>query len=223
MFPKYVPGRTCISLGRKHNYLKAGPNSVRCTECGSSRTVTGVASNQPSSPPVITTKTQKTKIDSKLDPQLVELVGRNWLTVQLLQAGLEVARPERDRGIDLIAYRDLDEKQQFLAYPIQMKAFLNEVFSIDPKYEKFPRLILAYVWNLADLTLTKCFALTFKEALQVADEMEYTKTASWLTGARSGKRGYFTSAPSKQLKDLLSPFEMSSPEKWSSKFNNVHD
>ena len=65
-------------------------------------------------------------MDSKLDTQLVELVGRNWLTVQPLQAGLEVARPERDRGIDLIAYRDLDEKQQFLAYPIQMKAFLNE-------------------------------------------------------------------------------------------------
>jgi len=172
---------------------------------------------------VISTETQKTKIDSKLDTQLVELVGRNWLTVQLLQAGLEVARPERDRGIDLIAYRDLDEKQQFLAYPVQMKAFLNEVFSIDPKYEKFPRLILAYVWNLADLTLTKCFALTFKETLQVADEMGYTKTASWLTGAGSGKRGYFTSAPSKQLKDLLSPFEMSSPEKWLSKFNNVHD
>ena len=55
------------------------------------------------------------------DPQLVELRGRNWLTSQLLQAGLEVARPERDRGIDLIAYRDIDEKQQFLAYPIQMK------------------------------------------------------------------------------------------------------
>jgi len=52
-----------------------------------------------------------------MDPQLVELAGRNWLTSQLLQAGLEVARPERDRGIDLIAYRDMDERNRFLAYP----------------------------------------------------------------------------------------------------------
>ena len=176
-FPRYVPGHTCITLGRNHNYVKAGQNSVRCTECGSSRTVAGAASNLPSCPPVISTETRKPKMDSKLDTQLVELVGRNWLTVQPLQAGLEVARPERDRGIDLIAYRDLDEKQQFLAYPIQMKAFLNEVFGIDPKYEKFPRLILAYVWNLANLTQTRCFALTFKEALQIAEGMGYTKTA----------------------------------------------
>lgn len=44
-----------------------------------------------------------------VDTQLVELAGRNWLASELLRAGLEVARPERDRGIDLIAYVDLDE------------------------------------------------------------------------------------------------------------------
>jgi len=148
---------------------------------------------------------------------LVELVGRNWLTSQLLRAGLEVALPERDRGIDLIAYRDLDEKQQFLAYPIQMKAATDEVFSIDRKYEKFPRLILAYVWNIGDSTRTKCFALTYEETIHIADKMEYTKTPSWQTGRR-----YSTTAPSKELKELLGPFEMSSPEKWLSKFNDSH-
>src|SRR5205085_571466 len=56
------------------------------------------------------------------DGQIVELRGRNWLVGELLRAGLEVARPERDRGIDLIAYADLDATGRFVARPIQMKA-----------------------------------------------------------------------------------------------------
>ena len=34
--------------------------------------------------------------------QVVELLGRNLLATALIRDGLEVARPERDRGIDLI-------------------------------------------------------------------------------------------------------------------------
>ncbi|MHB2036215.1 MAG: hypothetical protein ACYCPW_05680 [Nitrososphaerales archaeon] len=49
-----------------------------------------------------------------MDTQLVELAGRNWLTSELLKAGLEVARPERDRGIDLIAYVDRGGGRKFL-------------------------------------------------------------------------------------------------------------
>ncbi|SRR6266516_7140834 len=146
--------------------------------------------------------------ESRMDPQLVELAGRNWLTSQLLRAGLEVARPERDRGIDLIAYRDMDERHQFLAHPLQMKAATNEVFSIDRKYARFPSLILVYVWNLGDSARTKCFALTYAEAIQIADKMEYTKTPSWLTGGR-----YSTTAPSKRLREMLGPFAMS-PQRW---------
>jgi hypothetical protein len=153
-----------------------------------------------------------------MDSQLVELAGRNWLTSELLQAGLEVARPERDRGIDLIAYRDLDERQRFLAYPIQMKAATGEIFSLDPKYERFPRLILAYVWNLGNSTQTKCFALTFEAALGIADKMGWTKTDSWITGGRNKKRGYSTTAPSKRLRIMLAPFEMNH-EKWLSFFS----
>jgi len=132
-----------------------------------------------------------------MDKQLVEFVGRNWLTSQLLSAGLEVARPERDRGIDLIAYRDVGEKEHFLAYPIQMKAATRGVFSIDPKYEKFPRLILAYVWNLGDSARTTCFGLTYQQAIRAADEMGYTRTNSWQTGGRNKKRGYSTTRPSR--------------------------
>jgi len=40
--------------------------------------------------------------------QVIELLGRNRLTDELLGAVLEVAIPERDQGVDLIAYLDLD-------------------------------------------------------------------------------------------------------------------
>lgn len=38
-----------------------------------------------------------------LDSQSVEIIGRNFLVSQLVADGLEVTRPERDRGVDLIA------------------------------------------------------------------------------------------------------------------------
>jgi hypothetical protein len=84
-----------------------------------------------------------------MDSQVVELLGRNHLVGELLRAGLEVSLPLRDRGIDLIAYADLDERvKSFVARPIQMKASSSSSFSIDAKYAKFPELILAHVWHL---------------------------------------------------------------------------
>src|SRR5205823_3212242 len=103
----------------------------------------------------------------------------------LLRAGVEVARPERDRGIDLIAYFDLDETiGDFVACPIQMKAASERGFSISPKYEKFRRLLLVYVWFLNDQAKTVSYALTYAEALRTADAMGWTNKDSWLTGGR---------------------------------------
>ena len=71
-------------------------------------------------------------------------MGRNRLIEQLLEAGLEVALPLRDHGIDLIAYADRRDPS-FVACPIQMKAGTLKSFGIDRKYEKFPNLIHAFV------------------------------------------------------------------------------
>ena len=72
-----------------------------------------------------------------MDTQTIELIGRHRLMSELMHAGLEVALPMRDRGIDLIAYVDLSSKvRSFLATPIQMKAASTRSFSIDKKYEK---------------------------------------------------------------------------------------
>src|SRR5688572_10625974 len=106
------------------------------------------------------------------DTGMVELAGRHWLTSQLLRAGLEVAQPERDRGIDLIVYLDLDEGVgDFLACPIQMKAATDEPFSVQRKYERFRRLLLVYVVNLGDSTRTAAYAMTYPEAAQIVYAM----------------------------------------------------
>ena len=83
-----------------------------------------------------------------LDSQAVEILGRNALVNSLLAAGIEVARPERDHGIDLLAYLDTDiESGRFSAVPIQMKASRGGTFSLSRKYERFPDLVMAYVWK----------------------------------------------------------------------------
>jgi hypothetical protein len=147
-----------------------------------------------------------------MDSQLVELAGRNWLTYQLLSAGLEVARPERDRGIDLIAYLDIDETVgEFVACPIQMKASTNRDFSIYSKYGKFPRLILAYVWHIGEPNQTISYALTSGEAFQIAERKGYTKSPTWQDEGR-----YNNTKPGEEVLQLMEPYKMT-PTRWRSK------
>jgi len=145
------------------------------------------------------------------DSQKVELLGRNRLIDELLRDNLEIALPIRDRGIDLIAYVDSGEDvTAYAARPIQMKASWTRAFGIDRKYEKFPDLILAYVWHLDDRSRAVTYAMTFAEALGIADTMKWTATASWERG------GYSTSQPSAKLCELLEAFEMK-PGAWRSR------
>jgi hypothetical protein len=145
------------------------------------------------------------------DPQVVELLGRNLLVTELLRAGLEVALPIRDRGIDLIAYADTGEDvSEFGACPIQMKAASDASFSINSKYRVFPGLLIAYVWNVARASNAVSYALTHEEALAVAEQMGYTQTASWKAGIYSCTR------VGSRLLRLLEPYRMT-PEKWRAK------
>ena len=101
-----------------------------------------------------------------MDAQSVEIVGRNYLVSQLVRDGLEVARPERDRGVDLIACLDLDETGGgFVACPIQMKAASARQFGVARKYEKFSKLLFAYVWNVHEPGKACTYALTFPKRL----------------------------------------------------------
>jgi len=150
-----------------------------------------------------------------MEPQIVEVLGRNHLITELTRAGIEVAIPERDRGIDLIAYLDLPEKyNKFISVPIQMKAASKEVFSYNDKYEKFPNMLVVFVWNLNREDKTISYALTHREILKVAKEMDWDKTASWKAG------NYTTTKPSKKLLKLLSKYIMDA-KKWYDKIIQV--
>jgi|ERR1043166_3276022 hypothetical protein len=135
------------------------------------------------------------------DAQKVELLGRNRLIDELLRDNLEVAVPIRDRGIDLIAYADT-AVSSYVARPIQMKAAWTQAFGINRKYEKFPGLIIAYVWNLNDHTQAVTYAMSYAEAFSIAEGMGWTRTASWARG------GYSSNQPSRKLQGLLEPYKM---------------
>ena len=150
-----------------------------------------------------------------MDTQTIEILGRNRLVDELLVAGLEVAMPLRDRGVDLIAYVDLAEvASKFAAVPIQMKAASKRAFSIDTKYAKISNLVLVYIWGLRSPEHAESFALTYPEALAIAKSMGWTKSNSFEKGR------YSRSSPSKKLCELLAPYRMS-PDAWRKKISDV--
>jgi hypothetical protein len=142
-----------------------------------------------------------------MDSQAVEILGCNRLISDIVAAGLEVARPERDRGVDLIAYRDLAKAGKFVARPIQMKAASARVFSVDRKYERIDSLILAYVWGVRDVEDAGVFAMSYPQAVAIAKAMGWTNTVSWRRG------GYMTTAPSAKLRKILGEHRMTA-DRW---------
>jgi hypothetical protein len=145
-----------------------------------------------------------------MDTQTIELIGQHRLASELLRAGLEVAFPARDRGIDLIAYADLDRQLgRFVARPIQMKAASKRSFGIWKKYLKIHDLIVAFVWHLDGQQLPETYALTCAEAVTIADAMGWTSTISWCDNGE-----YATTNPGKDVCELLQPFRMSAEQWW---------
>jgi hypothetical protein len=143
------------------------------------------------------------------DPQIVELAGRNRLASELQRAGIEVARPERDHGVDLVAFLDRDK---FRARPIQLKAASRESFDIHCRYAEFPELMLVYVWNV-DQPVSRFFALAYAEAEDIAQAMGWTSSPSW-RGETTGPAGFGTRYFSPKLRSLLDPYEVKQPEAW---------
>lgn len=152
------------------------------------------------------------------DTQVVELIGRHHLTAELLQAGLEVATPVRDRGVDMIAYIDIDDRvKNFSSCPIQLKASTKRSFVIKKKYEKIHNLLLVYVWNLAGDVPRVSYALTYNEAFGLAELAGWTKTHSWKV-----REEYVNTNPGVKLLSLLEPYKMSA-DKWLKKITRVLD
>ncbi|MFM9965462.1 MAG: hypothetical protein ACKV2Q_30110 [Planctomycetaceae bacterium] len=72
----------------------------------------------------------------------------------------------------------------------------------------FADLLLAYVWNLETPREAVTFAMSYDEAVSVAEELGWTKTPSWKKGA------YSTSAPSKKPIARLERHKMTSGRWW---------
>jgi hypothetical protein len=132
-----------------------------------------------------------------LDTQQIEILGRGALTAALVGDGLEVARPERDTGIDLLAF----SLRPWKVVPIQMKAATGAVFSIDRKYENVDSLVMVYVWNARSATEVEFYAIPWQDAIRVADGFGWTETASWKTGGR-----YATSRPTARVRAAIAGY-----------------
>ena len=134
-----------------------------------------------------------------LDTKQVELIATSWLEMQLLQQGYEVARPLRDKGIDLIAYRD-DEDHVFSATPIQVKSARKRTFSIERKYAN-RGIVMAYIWE-ATSGQPELFLVPYDDAVDLLGNIgDALNSASWLE-----KGGYSSQAPSKKLCDELEKY-----------------
>lgn len=138
---------------------------------------------------------------AQLGSQQIEALGRCRLKSALIEAGLEVATPERDNGVDLIAYRWAPESGDFVAVPIQMKAARDFTLSVDRKCERSPDLVIAYVMRVREDDHA-IFALTYDESKEVARGLKWTRTAPWAAGY------YVQTRPSKALVAQLEPYPM---------------
>ena len=144
----------------------------------------------------------------------VEVIGRSFLIAQLTEGGIEVARPEREIGVDLLAYVS-DPNGPTLAVPLQLKAASARSFSIQRKYEGSPSLLMVHVWNVRSDEETEVYALTYREGLAIGDELGWTATRSWTVGAM-----YRTGSPKPALREALAPFRMSA-EGWSQRIRQA--
>jgi hypothetical protein len=113
----------------------------------------------------------------ELDKQQIELIGTAALTAVLVREGFEIARPLRDRGVDLVVYSDALSARSPSAILLQVKAHSEtglEVFR--EKYQKFPALVYAVVWQA--LSQPRYFLFDHDEAVALIPEAS-RQTPSW--------------------------------------------
>jgi hypothetical protein len=134
----------------------------------------------------------------------VEAAGLAYLKLRLLQAGYEVAVPDFDNGIDLIAFQEPTEaRPAFKAWPIQLKAATSTSFGVHAKYQNRD-IYYAFVWNVFSTPVL--FILSYQEALSILGQKK-ASTHSFRVGG-----SYDTTNPSAKIRSDLEPF--SKPEAW---------
>ena len=134
------------------------------------------------------------------DGQLVEIVNTHKVIAAVIAAGLDVARPERDDGIDLIIYSR--KGGPWVSVPVQIKSRFN----IQKKYDKRPGLVMCYV-----CPGDKVYVLTHEQAKEIA------RVRGYLDEAKSAWRdsGSYSCVIGASLAKDLEP-SIATPERWAS-------
>jgi len=125
------------------------------------------------------------RITALFDAQTIALLGRDLVIDQLHRAGLEVALPRRDHGIDVIAY--VDRERSFQALPIQVKASAGFRWVVNQKYGPFAdcRLHpLSDIGRESDARPGLCRCLRSAGCQSLSASME--SRAAWIFSVREG-------------------------------------
>jgi len=148
-----------------------------------------------------------------LDAQTIGLLGRDKVIEQIHRAGLEVALPRRDHGIDIIAYAD--KANSFQALPIQVKASAGFRWVVNAKYASFAEIVIAFAMHLADESSAVIYAVPHSENVAIAEHLGFTKkSATWLKPKRPSQGGYiWIDRPRAPLLAALEPYR-ATPERW---------
>ena len=136
-----------------------------------------------------------------------------------------MARPERDRGIDLIAYMDL--VPPFTAVPIQMKASAGTAVTLLRKYEKFDRLLTILVWNALDARKVEFFGLSRSDVDTIANAQGWSTTVSWRGNEPENQDvfdagGYHVTSASRDLTAMLRErYQLQTHRDWQDKVESI--
>ena len=110
-----------------------------------------------------------------MDKQQIELIGMAALTAALVREGFEIARPIRDRGVDLIIFSDASARPS--AIPLQVKVHSETGLDVcREKYRNFPGLVYAIVWRA--LSQPHYFLFDHDEAVALIPETS-RQLSSW--------------------------------------------
>ena len=153
------------------------------------------------------------------DKQQVEIIGRSHLIAHLTLGGIEIARPERDKGIDLVAYVDT-RPNGFLVSPLQIKASRKPRVGTWAKYNAIPSLLMVFVWVPEGGPVT-IVAMTQAETMQLAHDVGWTQAKKWRrVAAEDPTKLAYTTEVTPKIRPHLTEFTMT-PDMWVSRMRRA--
>jgi hypothetical protein len=119
-----------------------------------------------------------------LDPQQVEVIGRGWLISELVRAGLEVATPIRDTGVDLL----ISSPDYSWSQPVQIKTSRDRNINVQGKYVGTPVLVAFTLLGSSQAPMPEDAGGVFmRQGTDYSPRLLLTPAEAWALPAVSGK------------------------------------